>query len=176
MNRQNLETIYLVYIRPIFEYACEVWNNCGTCHSNKLEKLQLEAARIITGLPIFTKTDSLYFETGWEPLHSRHQRRKLQLFYTIYKGLAPHYLHDLISPTIQSTTIHPLRNGSDLIVPFCGLSSTNSSFIYSSVREWNKPESFVRNLDTSFKFKRALLSNRNEISIVPKHFMYGPRK
>jgi hypothetical protein len=35
--------------------------NCGTCHSNKLEKLQLEAVRIVTGLPIFTKTDSLYF-------------------------------------------------------------------------------------------------------------------
>jgi len=55
--------MYLVYIRPIFEYACEDWDNCGTCHSNKLEKLQLEAARIVTGLPILTKTDSLYFET-----------------------------------------------------------------------------------------------------------------
>ena len=59
---------------------------------NKLEKLQLEAARIVTGLPIFTKTDSLYFETGCEPLH----RRKLQLFYKIYNGLARQYLHDLI--------------------------------------------------------------------------------
>ena len=38
--------MYLVYIRPIFEYACEVWDNCGICHSNKLEKLQLETARI----------------------------------------------------------------------------------------------------------------------------------
>jgi hypothetical protein len=47
---------------------------------NKLEKLQLEAARIVTGLPIFTKTDSLYFETGWEPLYSRRPRRKLQYF------------------------------------------------------------------------------------------------
>ena len=132
MNRQSLEKKYLVYIRPIFEYACEVWNNCGTCHSNNLEILQLEAARIVTGLPIFTKTDSLYFETGWKPLHSRCHRRKLQLFYTIYKGLAPQYLHDLISPTIQSTTIYPLRNGSDLIVPFCRFSSTNSSFIIHS--------------------------------------------
>ena len=49
--------MYLVYIRPIYEYACEVWDNCGICHSNKLEKLQLETARIVTGLPIFTKTD-----------------------------------------------------------------------------------------------------------------------
>jgi hypothetical protein len=54
------KNVKLVYIRLIFEYACEVWDNCGTCHSNKLEKLQLEAARIVTGLPIFTKTDSFF--------------------------------------------------------------------------------------------------------------------
>jgi hypothetical protein len=34
----------------------------------------------------------------------------------------------------------------------------------------------VRNLDTPLKFKRALLSNRNEINIVPKHFINGPWK
>ena len=84
MNRQNLEKLHLVYIRPIFEYACEVWDNCGTCHSNKSEKIQLEAARIRTGLPIFTKTDSLCFVLGWELLHNRRHRRKLQLFYKIY--------------------------------------------------------------------------------------------
>jgi hypothetical protein len=65
LSRQNLEKLYLVYIRPIFEYACEIWDNCGVCYSTKLEKLQLDAARIVTGLPIFTKTDKLYSETGW---------------------------------------------------------------------------------------------------------------
>ena len=124
-------------------------------------------------MPIFTQTDSLYFETGWEPLHSRCHRRKLRLFNKIYNGLAPQYLHDLIPHTIQSTTIYTLRNGTDLIVPFCRLSS---SFIHSSVREWDKLENSVHNLDTPLKFKRALLNNAIEINIVPKHFMYGPRK
>ena len=27
-SRQNLEKLYLVYIRPIFEYAREIWDNC----------------------------------------------------------------------------------------------------------------------------------------------------
>ena len=57
ISRQNLEKLYLVYIRPILEYACEIWDNCGVSYSTKLEKLQLDAARIVTGLPIFTKTD-----------------------------------------------------------------------------------------------------------------------
>ena len=55
LSRQNLEKLYLVYIRPIFEYAREIWDNCGVCYSAKHEKLQLDAARIVTGLPIFTK-------------------------------------------------------------------------------------------------------------------------
>ena len=53
---------------------------------------------------------------------------------------------------------------------------TNSSFIPSSVREWNKLENSVRNLDTPLKFKRALLNNANEINAVPKHFLCIPRK
>jgi hypothetical protein len=52
----------------IFEYACEVWDNCGVSNSCKLERLQLEAAIIITGLPIFTNTEYLNRETGWERL------------------------------------------------------------------------------------------------------------
>ena len=96
LNRKNLEKLYLIYIRPIFEYACEVWDNCGVSNSCKLERLQLEAARIITGLPIFTNTEYLYRETGWERLEERRTRRKLQLLYNIQNGSTPPYLLDLI--------------------------------------------------------------------------------
>ena len=43
LSRQNLEKLYLVYICPNFEYACEIWDNCGVCYSTKLAKLQLDA-------------------------------------------------------------------------------------------------------------------------------------
>jgi hypothetical protein len=49
----------------------------GVCYSTKLEKLQLDAARIVTGLPIFTKTNKLYSETGLTTLSSRRHNRKL---------------------------------------------------------------------------------------------------
>ena len=39
LNRHNLEKIYLTYIRPLLEYACEVWDNCGLINSNKLENI-----------------------------------------------------------------------------------------------------------------------------------------
>jgi hypothetical protein len=63
-----------------------VWDNCGVSNSCKLERLQLEAAIIITGLPIFTNTEYIYRETGWERLEERRTRRKLQLLYNIQNG------------------------------------------------------------------------------------------
>ena len=43
------------------------------------------------------------------------------MFYNIQNNNTSRYLCDLIPPTIQSTTIYPLRNGSDIIIPFCRL-------------------------------------------------------
>jgi hypothetical protein len=51
-----------VYIIPLFEYACELWDNCGIGNSYKLEKLPLEAARIVTGLPIFFQKLKFYIK------------------------------------------------------------------------------------------------------------------
>ena len=38
LERNYLEKIYLIFIRPILEYASEVWLNCGQFNSNRLEK------------------------------------------------------------------------------------------------------------------------------------------
>ena len=174
LNRKKLEKLYLIYIRPIFEYAFEVWDNSGVSNSCKLERLPLEAARIITGLPIFTNTEYLYRETGWERLDERRTRRKLQLLYNIQNDSTPSYLLDLTPSTIQSTTIYPLRNGNNIIVPFCRLSLTKDSFVSATVREWSNLNLTVRNLDTLSKFKKAI---RSSIAMpIPRHYSYGPRK
>ena len=91
--------------------------------------------------------------------------------------MAPEYLRHLVPPTIQSTSIYPLRNGDNLIVPFCRLSITNSSFIPSTVKEWNTLDIAIKNLDSLSKSKNVirLNSQSNKIS-VPKLYYYGPRK
>jgi hypothetical protein len=50
LNINYLEKNYLTFIRPVLEYASEVWDNCGQINSDRLEIVHLEAARIITGL------------------------------------------------------------------------------------------------------------------------------
>ena len=78
--------------------------------------------------------------------------------------MAPEYLRHLVPPTIQSTTIvYPLRNGDNLIVPFCRLSITNSSFIPSTVKEWNKLDIAIRKLDSLSKSKTLFVLTANQI-------------
>ena len=45
ISRNFLETMYLTFIRPLLEYAGEVWVNCTLADSEWLEKITLEAAR-----------------------------------------------------------------------------------------------------------------------------------
>ena len=80
----------------------------------------------------------------------------------------------MIPSCTNSTTMYPLRNGNDIIVPFCRLSLTRDSFVSATVREWNNLNLSVRNLDTLFKFKKAI---RSSISMpIPRHYSYGHRK
>jgi hypothetical protein len=100
--------MYLVYIHPLFEYACEVWDNCGIGYSDKLEKLQLDAARIVTGLPIFPKSEYLYAETGWETLSDRRYRRELQLIAmsSLFHSLTVEGINnELVIESLQKGTI-----------------------------------------------------------------------
>jgi hypothetical protein len=73
--------------------------------------VQLESARIVTGLPKFASRDSLYYETGWEPLSCRRKSRKLTTFCRSKCGTA-------------------LVEISRALV-FLGIKSTNHSFAHS---------------------------------------------
>ena len=81
----DTQTIYFSFIRPVIEYSDVVWDNCTLYEANELEKIQLEAACIVTGAKKLVSIDPLYTETGWEILASRRNKHKLQLFYKMQK-------------------------------------------------------------------------------------------
>ena len=93
LDRHFLQTIYFSFIRPLIEYSAVVWDNCTLYEANELEKIQIEAARIVTGATKLVSIDSLYSETGWETLASRRKKHKLQLFYKMQNGLLLNIFH-----------------------------------------------------------------------------------
>ena len=67
LSKSTLDKLYFTYIRPLLEY----WDGCNMTVAHRLEQVQLNAARIVTGLPIFASKRALYYETGRETLAER---------------------------------------------------------------------------------------------------------
>ena len=70
-SRQALNQMYISYIRPTIEYSSIVWDGCSDQDKTALERLQNEAARIVTGLTRSTSLENLYTECGWHSLAKR---------------------------------------------------------------------------------------------------------
>ena len=66
MTRLSLEKIYVSFIRLILEYADVIWDSQNQSLINKLENVQLDAARIVTEGTKLTGLNKLYEETKWE--------------------------------------------------------------------------------------------------------------
>ena len=128
VSRNFLETMYLIFIRPLLEYAGEVWDNCTPADSERLEKIQLEAARIVTRLTFYASILSIYKDTGWDKLSVRPEKSKLSLFYDIVSGQSPDYLQDLVPITVGQTNNYNLRNSKNFTIPSGRLSLYQSYF------------------------------------------------
>jgi hypothetical protein len=79
--------------------------------SSKLEKVQLESTRIVSGLTKCASRDSFYYATGWEPLSCRRKYRKLTTFYKMHSKLCPQYLLQyLVSVIIISEAMKTIQH------------------------------------------------------------------
>ena len=106
LDRKSLQTIYFSFIRPLLEYADVVWNSFTQYKSNELDKIQNEAARIVTGA---TKLASI--GKHWDQEGKTH---KLTIVYKMKNGLCPDCRASLVPATVGSASTYPLRNASDL--------------------------------------------------------------
>ena len=173
LDRKSLETIYFSFIRPILEYGDVVWDNCTQQEKQDIEKIQIEAARIVTGTTKLVSINSLYEEAGWETLETRRKIHKLTLFFKMINGLSPQYLLDLVPATIDSSSNYNLRNSNNIHLVNARTALYYNSFLPSVVRDWNNIPDDRRNVDSVTAFKNVLSRDK---PIVPKHYLFGNRK
>ena len=93
----------------------------------KIENVQLEASRIVTGGTRLVSLNNLYMETGWEKIKDRREKHKLVQFYKMTKNLTPHYISCLVPGTFGNIHDYSTRNASVLSVV-----RTRTSFYYNS--------------------------------------------
>ena len=164
--------MYFSFICPLLEYADVIWDNCTQYEVNEPEKIQNEADRVVTGATKLVSINSLYLETGWEPLASRWKKHKLMVFYNMVNNLSPTYLSSLVPSTVGNTTTYQLRNAANLHIIRANSKLYYNSFLPSVIRDWNELPDNVRNSLSKMVFKRHLNSN---ITNPPIFFFAGKR-
>ena len=75
-----------------FDYCSLVRGNCGKTLSNKLQKLQNRAARVITLSNYDVDVDSLVHNLGWKDLKSQRQIQNALMVFKSLNSLVPEYL------------------------------------------------------------------------------------
>ena len=154
LSRRAFETMYFSFIRPILEYGSVLLTNCGSVNAEKLEKVQLQAARIVTEALQPTQLEQLYKETGWQALEERRDIHCLCLFYKNVNGLTTSYLSELVPA--QPVHSYNLRNMTGIQNLFCRTSRFHESFIPYATTLWNNLSGEVRQSETLVIFKNTL--------------------
>ena len=172
LDRKSLQTIHFSFIRPLLEYADVIWDNCFQYEANELEKIQNEAAKIVTGATKLVSINNLLKETGWELLSTRRKKHKLSLFYKMNNGLCPSYLTSLVPPTVGNNTIYSLRNATNIQTIHARSQIHFNSFLPSVIRDWNSLPMDTRNANSLKSFKYKL---NTDIRLPPVYFNNGIR-
>ena len=74
VNRDTLISIYNALINPHFDCCSEVWDTMGVGLSNRLQKLQNRAARVIMNFSNDISGPEAIKALGWESLYLLHRR------------------------------------------------------------------------------------------------------
>ena len=173
LSRKALETLYFSFVRPLLEYGSVVWDGCSINDCNQLEKVNLAAARIVTGATVGTNHNLLYQESGFETLAERRSKSKLITFYKILNGDAPRYLKEMLPTSVRQRNRYNVRTGYNLSLIRARTNLFNTSFFPSTVRLWNDLPPATRNAEYLDEFKGKLNHNKPKANPL---FYIGSRR
>ena len=172
LDRKTLEIIYFSFIRPCLEYADVVWDNCTNTEKHEIEKIQHEAAFIVTGATRSCPKSKLLEETGWESLDHRRYKHRLTTFHKMIYKETPSYLHSLVPQSVHQVSQRNLRSRSNIQTPLCRSNLYQNSFLNKTVKDWNALSENTRNIRSLSEFKRFLDKDKKK---VPIYFYSGER-
>ena len=164
--RSHLDYCDFIYHVPELENKEDKSENFRTdirlnYQMDKLESLQAQAGRAVTGAWKGSNRDKIYEELGWEPLHLRRWFRRLTVFYKIMHGLTPQYLVDPVPPLRRHLFGTSIRN--ELHHMRWRNLRFKNSFYPDAVLSWNNLGPELRQTEKLSTFKTTLLG-----MIVPR--------
>ena len=159
MPQSTLLNIYNSLVQSHFVYCSLVWGNCGKILSNKLQKLQNRAARVITSSNFDVDVDSLFHKLSWKDLKSQRQIQNALMVFKSLNWLVPEYPTSKFIKRNESN--YSLRDSvNKLVIPFPRTNYMKNSFSYSGTTlSKNSLPCNIRESGSLNQFKRFLYHN-----------------
>ena len=138
MERNTLIRAYNALILPQFDYCCEVWDTIGVTFSDRLQKLENSAARVITGRKNEHGPSELVLnELNFKTLKERRTQFIASLMYKITHGLAPKKLIVIFQKTLSSQNCNLRGSTTKLYLPNPKTEYLKKGFSYRGAKLWN---------------------------------------
>ena len=96
IDQETAIKVYQGFIEPYF-YCAPVWDGLGHTLSDRLQKLQNRAARVITRSSYDISSNLLLDQLKWNNLSVNRLKQKAFLMYKTLNGQTPQYLHEMFS-------------------------------------------------------------------------------
>ena len=93
VDYNTLIIIYKSIIQPHFDYCSQVWGCLGKVLSDKLQRLQSRAFRIISREGYETRSKDILNKAGFSNLQTRREQQLAVVMYKIKHKMLPNYLH-----------------------------------------------------------------------------------
>lgn len=132
-----LITIYNSLIVPHLDYCSSVWASMGKVLSNKVQKLQNRAARIITHSNYDIRSKDILSDLGWKDLTERRQDQLATLMFKTMNGYAPVYMSKMFTKTTDVHTYGLRRTQNGLFIPRPNSEAMKRSVSYRGALCWN---------------------------------------
>ena len=152
--------VYNALIQPYFDYCSEVWDCFNKGLSDRLQKLQNRAARVIMGLKNEHGQSAIALKSlGWMTLEERRAQLKAKLMFKTVNGLAPQRLCDIFKNVDEIHNYNLRGSASKLYIPKPKTDFLKNSFGYSGAKLWNQIPEEIRNSGSFKSFCNKLSSS-----------------
>ena len=137
-------------------HCCVVWGNCGSGLSEKLQKLQNRAARILMHASYDSNIDELFRALGWRKLKYQRSESAAVMMYKSLHGMTPEYLTSRFVFRNDITSYRLRNTENKLALPQPRTNYLKKSFSYSGAGLWNSLSGNLRAATSLNNFKLNL--------------------
>jgi len=147
---------YITYIRPLLEYASDVWSPHLIMHINSLERVQRHFTKRITELHDLSYQERLTV-LNLETLEYLRLSSNLTMYYKVFHNLTP-WAPSYFNIVIPSHNLHSVHHDFNIRKPLRRTNIFANDYFNRRVSAWYSLSSFIVNSKSVASFKRSFVS------------------